>query len=84
MILIFLSNNLELGKMINKDYIGTIAENKENYISFNVYINVKLAVVTNKDCKEVRKNVQLRFIDSCRENLFGTGYRAIGLSLISY
>ena len=34
--------------------------------SFNVKINVKLAGVSNKDGKEVHKNVQLRLIDSCR------------------
>ena len=36
------------------------------YISFNVKINVRLAEVSNKDGKEVHKNIQLRFIDSCR------------------
>ena len=34
--------------------------------SFNVKINVKLAVVSNKDGTKVCKNIQLRFIDSCR------------------
>ena len=29
-------------------------------------MNVKLAGVSNKDGKEVRKNIQLRFIGSCR------------------
>ena len=56
----------ELGKKFNKDDIGVIAENKEKYISFNVKINVKLAGVSNKDRKEVRKNIQLRFLGSCR------------------
>ena len=42
------------------------AENKEKYISFNVMTNVKLTGVSNKDGKEVRKNIHLRFIDSCR------------------
>ena len=56
----------KLGKRFNKNDIGVIAENKEKYISFNVKINVKLAGVTNKDGKEVHKNIQLRFIDSCR------------------
>ena len=37
----------------------------EKYISFNVKINVKLAEVSNKYSKEVRENIQLRFIDSC-------------------
>ena len=56
----------ELGKKFNKNDIGVIAENKERYISFNVKINVKLAGVSNEDGKEVRQNIQLRFIDSCR------------------
>ena len=56
----------ELGKRFNKNDIGVIAENKEKYISFNVKINVKLAGVSNKDGTEVFKNIQLRFIDSCR------------------
>ena len=56
----------ELGKKFNKDVTGVIAENKEKYISFNVKINVKLAGLSNKDGKKVRKNIQLRFIYSCR------------------
>ena len=56
----------ELGKKFNKSDIGVIAENKEKYISFNVKINVKLAGVKNKDRTEAHKNIQLRFIDSCR------------------
>ena len=56
----------KLGKKFKKDDIGVIAENKEKYISFNVEINVRLAGAWNKDSKEVRKNVQLSFIDSCR------------------
>ena len=56
----------ELGKRFNKNDIGVIAENKEKYISFNVKINVKLAGVNKKDGTEVHKNIQLRFIDSCR------------------
>ena len=55
----------ELGQKFNRDDIGVIAENKEKYISFNVKINVKLAGVCNRDGKEVRKNIQLRFVDSC-------------------
>ena len=50
----------------NKSDIGVIAENKEKYISFNVKINVKLAGVRDEDGKEVCKNIQLRFIGSCR------------------
>ena len=56
----------ELGKKFNKNDIGVIAENNEKYISFNVKINVKLTGVNNKDGKKVHKNIQLRFIDSCR------------------
>ena len=53
-------------KEFNKKDIQVIAENKEKYISFNVKINVKLVGVKNKDGTEVSKNIQLRFIDSCR------------------
>ena len=56
----------ELGRRFNKNNIGVIAENKEKYISFNVKINVKLAGVKNKYGTEVYKNIQLRFIVSCR------------------
>ena len=65
----------ELGKKFNENDIGVIAENKK-YISFNVKINVKLAGVTNKDGKEVRKNIQMRFIDSCR-------FMALGLDKLT-
>ena len=56
----------ELGRRFNKNDIGVIAENKEKYISFNVKINVRLAGVKYKDVTQVHKNIQLRFIDSCR------------------
>ena len=56
----------ELEKRLNKNDIGVIAENKEKYISFHFKINVKLAGVSKKDGTEVHKNIQLRFIDSCR------------------
>ena len=56
----------ELGRRFNKNDIGVIAENKEKYISFNVKISVKLAGVNYKDGIEVYKNIQLRFISSCR------------------
>ena len=56
----------ELQKRLNKNDIGGIAENKEKYISFTVKINVKLAGVSKEDVTEVLKNIQLRFIDSCR------------------
>ena len=48
----------ELDKKFNTEGIGGSAENKENYISFNVKIPVQLAGVTAK--------LELRFIDSCR------------------
>ena len=56
----------ELGRRFNKNDIGAIAENKEKYISFNVKINVKSSGVKYKDGTQVHKNIQLRFIDSCR------------------
>ena len=56
----------ELGRRFNKNDIGVIAENKEKYINFNVKIYVKLAGVKYKDGTQVHKNIQLRFIDSCR------------------
>ena len=56
----------KLGRRLNKNDTGIIAENKEKYISFNVKINVKLAGVKYKDGTEVCKNIQLRFIGSCR------------------
>ena len=56
----------ELKKRFNKNNVGVVLENKEKYISFNVTINFKLAGVSNKDGTEMRKNIQLRFIDSCR------------------
>ena len=55
----------ELKRKFNKGDIGAIAENREKYISFNVKINVKLAGVKNEDGKEICKNIQPRFIDSC-------------------
>ena len=66
----------ELGRRFNKDDIGVIAESKEKYISFNVKINVKLAGVRNENGTEVRKNIQLRFIDSCR-------FMALGLDKLA-
>ena len=56
----------ELGRRFNKNDIGVISDNKEKYLSFNVKINVKLVGVRDEDGKEVSKNIQLRFIDSCR------------------
>ena len=56
----------ELGKKFNKDDIGVIEKNEEKYISFNVEISVKLEGVSNKERKEIRKNIRPRFIDSCR------------------
>ena len=45
---------------------SVIAESKEKYISVNVKVGIKLVGVSNKEGKEVRKNIQLRFVDSCR------------------
>ena len=56
----------KLGRKFSKNDIGVIAENKKKYISFNVKINVKLAGVKYKDGTQVHKNIQLRFIDTCR------------------
>ena len=56
----------ELGRRFKKNDIGVIAENKEKYISFSVKIHIKLAGVRNEDGTEAGKNIQLRFIDSCR------------------
>ena len=56
----------ELERKFNENDIGFIIENKEKYIRFNVKINVKLAGVRSKDGTEVFKNIQFRFIDSCR------------------
>ena len=56
----------ELRRRFNKNDIRVIAENKEKYFSCNVKIDVKLAGVKYKDDTEVHKNIQLRFIDSCR------------------
>ena len=56
----------KLGRKFSKNNIGFITENKEKCISFNVKMNVRLAGVSNKDSKEVCKNIQQRFIDSCR------------------
>ena len=66
----------ELGKRFNKNDIGVIAENEEKYIRFNVKINVKLAGVSNKDGTGVCRNIQLRFIDSCR-------FMALGLDKLA-
>ena len=56
----------ELERRFNKNDIEVIAENREKYISFNVKINVKLSGVKYKDGTQVHKNIQFRFIDSCR------------------
>ena len=66
----------ELGKRFNKNDIGVNAENEEKYIRFNVKINVKLAGVSNKDGTGVCRNIQLRFIDSCR-------FMALGLDKLA-
>ena len=51
-------------KKFNKDDIGVTAENMEKYINFSFKMKVKLVGVTNKDISI--KNIQLRFIGSCR------------------
>ena len=56
----------ELGRRFNKNDIGAIAENMEKYISLNVKINVNLSEAKYKDGTQVHKNIQLRFIGSCR------------------
>ena len=59
-----------LGRRFNKNGIGVITENKEKCTSFNVKIYVWLAGVKYKVGTEVGtevdKNIQLRFINSCR------------------
>ena len=50
----------ELGRRFNKNDIGVIAENREEYISLNVKINVKLTRARNEDGTEVHINIQRR------------------------
>ena len=53
----------ELGRKLDTEKIGVIAENKEKYISFNVDV----VVDTYEEFSEVKeKKIQLRFIDSTR------------------
>ena len=54
----------KLRSKASKDNIGVSAENKENYVRFNVKVNVKLTRMTNKN-KELCKNIQLRLIKCC-------------------
>ena len=54
------------GKKFKKDNMGYTEEDWEKYIDFNVKINVRVAGVTNKDVKEARENIQLKYIVSCR------------------
>ena len=56
----------KLGRRFNKNDIEVIAENRETCIRFNVKINVKLTEVKYKYGKEVFRNIQHRFIGSCR------------------
>ena len=56
----------ELRRRFNNCDTRITAENKEKHISFNVKINVKLAGVKYKDGRKACKNIQLRFIHSCR------------------
>ena len=57
---------MKVGKKFNKNDIGLIVKSKEKHISFSIKISVYLAGVIHKDRKEIRKNIQLKFIDSCR------------------
>ena len=43
------------GKRFYKDDIGVIPDSKENFIIFNIKINVELAGVTNKNGKKIQK-----------------------------
>ena len=43
--------------MFNKYSIGVFAENKENYITFNIKVNINKPMVTNKDSKKGLKNI---------------------------
>ena len=54
----------QLGKKFNSEDIGGIAENKEKYISFS--FNVVVAKYKDKEGKERKRKIQLRFIDSIR------------------
>ena len=51
--------------------LESLQKNKEKYSSFSVKINVTLAGMTNKDDQNVPKNIQLRFISSCRNMTLG-------------
>ena len=42
-------------QLFKKDDIGVIIEDEYNYIRFNVKINLKLAGLTNKNDKNIRK-----------------------------
>ena len=68
----------ELGKKSSWNDIGIVAKTKEKNISFNVKINVKLEVRTNKNRKGLFNNIQqslkvsYRFILSSLEKLAST------------
>ena len=55
----------KLGKRFSKKDIAVLTENKDKYISFNVEINVKLAGVSNKDGREMCKNIQIYHQKMC-------------------
>ncbi|XP_057316784.1 uncharacterized protein LOC130657804 [Hydractinia symbiolongicarpus] len=55
----------ELGEKYDTQDIGCIAENTEEYISFNVKINIPLGGMGYGD-GETYKKIEIRFIDSCR------------------
>lgn len=50
----------ELRIKFNKDDIEAIPEIKGEYITFNVKISVKLEGASNKEGKEVQKNIQTK------------------------
>ena len=54
----------QLGRKFNSADIGVIAENKEKYITFSV--NVVVGKYKDKEGKERKRKIQLRFIDSIR------------------
>lgn len=53
-----------LRQKFNKDDTGVIVGRKEKQVGINVNIYIKLATVTDKDGKEVYKNIRLSCIDS--------------------
>ena len=50
--------------------LESLLKTSKSTLAFNMKIKVKLAGESNKDDKEIRKNIQLRFMDICRFMLF--------------